>query len=127
MALKMHRQGMPYRAALNEIIALCNVVSKEDSLEVYRNEYQGGAGFRTGWKAWYPRLVSVDYCRVSCPPLTASVRRWPSQFSALVSGAVYPERDGIWWWWENPYADGVPTETDVEGVYSLDDTFSSEW
>jgi len=117
IAEKMHHGDASFQEALEMVTELCGVVGKQESLDIYENEYCNGAGFIEGWRRWDARLYPITESCVSCD----LPRRWPSQFSRLVSGAVYSERNVTWWWYENPWADGAPTETNVEGVFALEE------
>jgi hypothetical protein len=114
--------GKTLRESLEEVWELCGVMGEQESLDVYENEYQNGAGFKEGWRRWDARLLPITQGCNSC----VSPRQWPSQFSTFFNGAVRSERNATWWWWENPYADGVPAETNVEGVFALDE-FGPPW
>jgi hypothetical protein len=117
IAKKMKFEGAPFQKARDEVIRLCGVVGEQESLDIYENEYQDGTGFIEEWRRWDARLFPITQSCVSCD----LPRRWPSQLSSLVSGAVYSERNVTWWWHENPWADGAPTETNVEGVFALEE------
>ena len=120
MATRME-EGVSYQSALEEIINLCDVVSKQESLDVYKNEYRDGDGFLTGWKRWDARLMSMGKSCITCD----SQRQWPSQFSDLTNSAVHSNRNnGIWWW--HQMFDELREQrrtTNVEGVY----TWEKRW
>jgi hypothetical protein len=85
----------------------------------YTGEWWDGDGerFLEEWRRWNARLLPITQSCVWCD----FPRGWPSQFSSLVSGALYSERNVTWWWYENPWADGAPMETNVEGVFALEE------
>jgi len=119
MATQMLRHKVPYEEALRDILDLYDVLDKEESLEVYEKEYQNGAGFVTGWRSWGARLYPTTQSCVRC---RTRYRAWPARFSSLVSRAVHSARNSTWWWWEGSMFDGELKETDVEGVFALEES-----
>jgi RHS repeat-associated protein len=106
------KRGYSQAQAVNEISNLCKLMTREESLGVYEHDYQNGARFLEGWRRWDARLIPLS--QSCCCPFP---RSWPSQFASLYDLAWPSQRDLGWWWWE--FRDGIPQETNVEGVYAL--------
>jgi RHS repeat-associated protein len=130
IALQM-REGISYEDAKKKVQDICGTVGKAKSLEVYEKEYDNGSGFIEGWKAWEPRLVTLDETHndSTCDGgLCPAARKWPSEFSRLTSSALSSQRGGAWWWWSLADGDLGLSATSVEGVYGITVTgFPYDW
>lgn len=117
VATNMHKWNLDTDTLIRDIDRLCGLLSKEESIAVFRKEYQSGSGFVQGWKNWHARLVPLaNGSCISCD----YPRKWPSQFSEFVNTAIHSNRNASWWWYANPWVDGHKRKTNVDGVFALD-------
>jgi len=93
----------------------CGAVGKDQSLDVFREDYKNGQRALTNWKSWSPRRLPLTGCGTSS--LCSGSRAWPSEFSALTSARMHPRVDGAWWWYRDRYRDGSLVQTDRPRVY----------
>ncbi len=81
--------------------------STQNSLKVFEEAYGNGTKFETGWRSWYPRLISGD--ELECDTCDEP-RQWPTTFSMLTSQRIPPQFNGTWWWHNGTQEFLTPTE-----------------
>jgi hypothetical protein len=117
-----HRK--PFLELKENVRTACRAFGVEDSLNVYRNTYNGNAHNEiiNDWTSWYPRFIKLTSCSTfereenrNCQTVN---RLFPIQFEALSNMRIRPHV-GETWWWGSATIIGAYIPTDQEDVFKV--------